>query len=237
MKAPSRAGRLPEHSQQALDYWRYSADPATDRAAPRYVVLCAFQRFEVWEPGRFPLGPRAAFTLGELPDRYETLLFLTAAGDEPLFAQTARALTTDAAAVMAELYRALLGRDAADPERLSDFVLQTVWCLFAEDLGMLEGHPVQRIVDDLHRNPDRSSYAELGALFDVLNDEDDGGRYGVLAGTRYVDGQLFARPAKVHLNAVELDLLARAAAFDWRAVDPTIFGSLMEGCLGHERQW
>ena len=27
------------------------------------------------------------------------------------------------------------------------------------------------------------------------------------------------------------------AQFDWRKVDPTIFGSLLEGCLGHGRRW
>ena len=76
MKAPGQAGRLAEHRKQALDYWRSSDDPAQNRPAPPYVVLCAFQRFEVWEPGRFPSAPRAEFSLDELPERYETLLFL-----------------------------------------------------------------------------------------------------------------------------------------------------------------
>lgn len=57
MKAPYRADRLAEHRQQALDYWRHSDDAATDRPAPPYVVLCAFHRFEIWEPGRFRPHP------------------------------------------------------------------------------------------------------------------------------------------------------------------------------------
>jgi hypothetical protein len=138
---------------------------------------------------------------------------------------------------VAKLYRALLERKAAAPETLRSFVLQIVWCLFAEDLGMLEGHPVQRIVEDLVRHPERSSFTELGTLFDVLNDPTDYGRYGVLEGTRYVDGSLFVKPAKVHLGQDELAMLVKAAEFDWRKVDPTIFGSLMEAILGHDRRW
>lgn len=237
MKAPHRADKLAEHRQQLLDYWRHSSDAATGRAAPPYVVLCAFHRFEVWEPGRFPDAPRAAFSLGELPERYETLLFLAGTGQEPLFEESYKHLTTEAATAMGELFAALMKRQAAPPEEIQRFVLQVVWCLFAEDLGMLDGHPVQRIVDQLLATPEMSSYSLLGSLFDVLNDPEDHGRHGLLAGTRYVNGSLFAKPAKVHLEQPELRMLHRAAEFDWRNVDPTIFGSLMESCLGHEQRW
>jgi hypothetical protein len=67
-KSPKHAGNLAEHSKQALDYWHSSDDAAQNRAAPPYVVVCAFQRFEVWEAGRFPSAPRADFTLDKLPE-------------------------------------------------------------------------------------------------------------------------------------------------------------------------
>jgi hypothetical protein len=57
MKRPSEANRLAEHRAQAFDYWRHSADPDTRIPAPKYIVICAFRRFEVWEPG--PLQPVA----------------------------------------------------------------------------------------------------------------------------------------------------------------------------------
>jgi hypothetical protein len=237
MKAPKHADKLVEHRTQALDYWHSSDDAAENRAAPPYVVLCGFQRFEIWEPGRFPSAPRADFTLAELPENYEKLLFLTGSDQEPLFGESFKELTTEAAKVVAGLYQELLQRKAAAPETLRSFLLQVVWCLFAEDLGMLEGHPIQRIVDDLVRHPDRSSYGELGTLFDVLNDPSDYGRHGVLRGTKYVNGSLFAQAAKVHLEPGELAMLGEAAQFDWRKVDPTIFGALMEGCLGRDRRW
>jgi hypothetical protein len=236
MKAPQWADRIEAHRQQALDYWRHSSDVATDRPAPPWVVLCAFQRFEVWEPGRFPMAPRVSFTLDELADSYDRLLFLAGADQAPLFGEHFRALTTEAAELMGSLHTSLAERQAAPPETVAMFVLQVVWCLFAEDLGMLDGYPVQTIVDGLLRDGNRSSYAELGALFEVLNDPEDYGRQGVLSGTRYVNGSLFERPARVHLLPEELEVLRQAATFDWRRVDPTIFGSLMEKTLGKDRR-
>lgn len=237
MKAPHRAEKLSEHRKQALAYWHTSDDVTQNRAAPPYVVLCAFQRFEVWEPGRFPSAPRAGFTLNKLPENYEKLLFLSGTDQEPLFGDSYKELTADAVKVVVDLYESMRDREAAAPDTLRSFILQTVWCLFAEDLGMLGDHPVQRIIEDLIRHPTRSSYAELGTLFDVLNDPNDYGRHGLLTGTHYVNGSLFERPAKVHLEATELLMLKKAAEFDWRKVNPTIFGSLMEGFLGHDRRW
>ncbi|MGH9091908.1 MAG: DNA methyltransferase [Acidimicrobiales bacterium] len=236
MKAPRLASKLAEHRTQALDYWRTSSDVASDRPAPPYVVLCAFQRFEIWEPGRFPSAPRADFTLDELPENYEKLLFLAGTDEEPLFGVSYKELTTEAATVIADLYRMLVEREAAAPATLRSFVMQVVWCLFAEDLGMLDGHPVQRIVNDLIHHPERTSWADLGGLFEILNDREDYGRRGILRGTCFVNGSLFETPARVHLEPGELAMLKKAAEFDWRKVDPTIFGSLMEGCLG-DRRW
>lgn len=88
---------------------------------------------------------------------------------------------------------------------------------------MLGDHPVQQIIEDLICHPARSSYTELGTLFEVLNDPNEYGRYGVLSGTQYVNGSLFAQAAKVHLEAGELLMLKKAAEFDWRKVNPTIF--------------
>jgi len=68
MKAPKEGRRLAEHREQVLDYWRNSADLKTQTPAPRFLVLCSFNVFEVWEPGRFPLGPVDEFSIERLPD-------------------------------------------------------------------------------------------------------------------------------------------------------------------------
>jgi hypothetical protein len=203
----------------------------------RYVVLCAFGSFEVWEPGRFPTQPRRTFTLAELPDFYDSLAFI--ADLPPTFLAARRELTTEASERTVALYRLLNNRGAHTPDELQRFILQTVWCLFASSLGMLPGQPVRKIVASLRADDagQRSSAAELGHLYTLLNTEDVDrlGQGGVYADSRYVNGGLFAQPARVHLEPAELDVLAQIADFDWGAVEPTIFGSLIEGFLPRER--
>jgi hypothetical protein len=236
MKAPSRAASLHEARDQVWRYWKESSDVAERREAAHWVVLCAFHRFEVWAPGRFPDGPLATFDLAELPERYEALQFLAGPAEEPVFAEPHKELTEGAANTMAELYQSLRGRAAAPTDERQRFVMQAVWTLFAEDLGMLEGHPLERLVGMLRGDPSRMSAAEIGLLFLVLGQRGDHNRVGMLEGTHYVNGELFAEPAVVHLDSGELNLLAAAARYDWRQVNPTIFGSLMEGVLGPERR-
>jgi hypothetical protein len=236
MKAPSRAASLPGAREQASRYWLESANSAEDQEAARYVVLCAFQRFEIWEPGRFPDAPRARFDLAALSERYEVLQFLSGPAREPDFSEHHKALTERAANTMAMLYKSLAHRGAAPTDELQRFVMQSVWTLFAEDLGMLDGYPLRHFIGRLQADPSRISAAELGLLYFVLGQESDHNRLGLLAGARYVNGELFSRPAVLTLQSGELDMLAEAGMHDWRQVNPTIFGSLMEGVLGPERR-
>lgn len=234
MKAPGVP--LAKATDQRERYWRESSDPDEGIRAARYVIACNFDHFEIWEPGAFPTTPRALFTLDELPDRYDALLFLQAPTLEPVFSEHRRSLTTEAAKHMAALYTSLIDRAAAPLEEIQNFTMQAVWCLFAEDLGMLDGYPFQRTVDTLLQSSDPQAARDIGFLFRVLNQKGNHNRKGLLAGTRYVNGSLFAQPAEVDLNREELVHLHKASEFDWKAVDPTIFGSLMEGVLGQERR-
>ena len=217
-------------------YWQESSDDTADIQAARFVVICNFQVFEIWEPGRFPTKPRLTVPLADLPDKYDSLLFLADTTLDPVFAEHHRAMSKDAAKHIAALYFSLADRSAAPIDEIQRFTLQTVWCLFAEDLGMLDGYPLQTIVKRLLSEQDPNSAKEIGFLFRVLNQKGDQHRKGELHGTRYVNGSLFLEPAEVDLTVDELRMLSQAAEFDWRQVDPTIFGSLMEGVLGEERR-
>lgn len=234
MKRPSESARLDKHRAQAMDYWRNAADGAHNVPAPRFVVLCAFQRFEIWEPGAYPSEPRATFDLVELPDRVDSLMFL--AEREPVFVSSQEAVTREAVQLITNLYQQLGDRRAAGPDELRDFLLQSVWCLFAEDLGQLEGHLFTHLVDDLIAQPQRSSADDIGQLFEWLNRPGARPGGGLYANTRYVNGGLFEHPARVHLEPDELRALRLAAEYDWRKVEPHIFGSLLQGALGREAQ-
>lgn len=235
MKRPSEAGRLARHREQAFGYWRNAADPAQNLPAPHFVVLCAFHRFEIWEPGEYPNAPRAEFDLVELPERLDALMFLT--GHEPIFIGTQAAVTKDAVGLVTGLFVALGERRAAAPDELRDFALQCVWCMFAEDLGQIEAHLFTHIIDELIAHPERSSADDLGQLFEWLNRDGPRPAGGLYATTRYVNGALFQHPARIHLDQDELRTLRLACDYDWQKVEPHIFGSLLEGALGPESQW
>lgn len=236
MKSASEAGRLSRHREQALKYWRESADAEKGLPAAEYVVLCAFKRFEVWEPGRFPNEPRVKFDLDELPDRYTSLLFL--AGDEPVFNARQEGVTLEAVGKLAELFQQLEQRNEGDPQSRRRFILQTVWCMFAEDLGQIPGQGFTRIVDDLIANPRRSSADDLGRLFEHLNDPSpERPKHGLYAGVPYANGSLFADASRIDMTPEELALLREVSASNWHEVQPSIFGSLLQGVFGHDKQW
>ena len=222
MKAPTVA--LEKAKEQRVRYWQESSDSAEDIPAARFVVACNFNEFEVWEPGRFPNEPRTRFPLEELPDRYDSLLFLQSETVEPVFSEHRRELTTEAATHIAALYNSLADRSAAPPDEIQRFTMQLVWCLFAEDLGMLDGYPLQNTVDALLKEQNPDSARDIGYLFTLLNQKGNHNRQGWYEGTRYVNGELFKHPAAVFMNRGELEHLRGAAEFNWRAVDPTIFG-------------
>jgi hypothetical protein len=236
MKAPSEAGKLEKHRDQAMRYWREAADLEKGIPAPRYVVLCAFRRLEIWEPGAFPSAPCLVLDLIDLPDQYDALLFLV--GREPVFAGGQAALTREAVVHVVDLYERLKARRAAGPDVLRDFVLQCVWCLFAEDLGQLPEHLFTRLLDDLISHRQHSSEDLLHDLFAWLDDPSPTRpSHGLYAGTPYANGSLFHTHPRVHLELDELESLREAAQFGWAGVQPSIFGSLLEGGLGHDKQW
>lgn len=236
MKAPKETPRLDQHRAQLLDYWRNSADAAEQRAAPPYAILCSFNRFEVWEPGRYPNGPVDSFPIEELVDHAESLLFL--AGKKPVYGGPGAAVTREAAEHMVALYFQLVDREAASTDELHRWVMQTVWALFAEDLGLLQERPLETLIQALIGDGTRSTIIELADLYRRLNTPDEATRNRARpTPVPYVNGELFAAPAEVHLERDELEHLLAACRFDWRYVNPTVFGALMEGCLGHERRW
>jgi hypothetical protein len=242
MKAPSRTKNLHKDRAQVIDYWRNSADPATKIEAPRYLVLCSFQWFEIWQPYGYPprepdYAPLAAFSLEELPDQVESLLFL--AGRAPVFTGASEEVSSQAAQLMVDLYFSLLDREAASAEDLRRFILQTVWALFAEDLRIIEGLPIGTLARALLKDQTRSSANELTGLYQRMNIREDGARNpaGLTPIVPYVNGALFASAAPIHLLPAELETLIAASDFDWEFVNPTVFGALLEGCLGHDRRW
>ena len=227
---------LEKATEQRIRYWQESSDSAKGIPAARFVVLSNFHEFEIWEPGRFPKEPRLRISLADLPDKAEALLFLQEGQVEPVFTEQRRELTAEAAEHVAQLYTSMADRGAAPVEEIQRFTMQLVWCMFAEDLGLLDGLPLSHAVETVLQDKDLNSAREFDYFFGLLNKKSDKGRTGAYAGTRYVNGDLFAEIESPMLTREELEHLKLAVEFDWRQVNPTIFGSLLEGVLGETRR-
>jgi len=136
--------------------------------------------------------------------------------------RTSTAVTQDAAQHFAEIAAALRQR-GLDPAAVAHFLDRIVFCLFAEDTGLLPNMVFTRIVEQSRGDPARFCKI-LGQLFDTMA---TGGDFG-LEPIRYFNGNLFDDRTVLDLTADEMKRIAAAAELDWSSVDPSIFGTLFE---------
>ena len=238
MKRPSEAEKLATHREQALGYWQEVSKRAGEsgKHAPDWIVVCAFGRIEILDPDGGWDRPVDEFPLAELPERLSSLKFL--AREDPYFRASQADLSRDAVATLTDLYAGLRDRRAADLDMLRVFVLQIVWAMFAEDLGLIRNNVLSRVLEALIRDPSRSSADDLGQLFRYLAEESPRPAEGSFyEGTPFANGGLFAHPAQVHLTVEELEILLDTCNLNWRQVEPAIFGSILQGALGRDKQW
>ena len=136
--------------------------------------------------------------------------------------RTSTAVTQDAARQFAEIAAALRGR-GLDPAAVAHFLDRLVFCLFAEDTGLLPAMVFTRIVAQSKGEPARFCKI-LGRLFDTMA---AGGDFGAEP-IRHFNGNLFDDRTVLDLTADDMARISAAAGLDWSAVDPSIFGTLFE---------
>lgn len=223
-----RGEDLNRHYRQAFDYWTRLVP-----GRPRYVVLCNFDEFWVYDFETQMDVPVDKVTLAELPERFGPLAFLFPTQERPTFGNDHVAVTRGAADRLANCFNKLVRRSDIDRSTAQRFILQMLVALFAEDIGLLRKYLVNELLEDC-KSP-RDSYDLLGGLFVEMNTpgKTAGGRF---KGVDYFNGGLFAEPARVELYGDELAQLRQAAKADWSKVRPEIFGTLFEHSLEHEER-
>ncbi|WP_406852982.1 DNA methyltransferase [Brevundimonas sp. BH3] len=222
-----RGEKLHLHLNQAFQYW-LNAVPNR----PRYVVLCNFDEFWIYDFDRQLDEPVDIVRVEELSKRYTALNFLFADNQEPLFGNDREEVSRGAAKLTAELFRRLIGRSpkkAIPRDQAQRFVLQLVIAMFAEDIDLIPSGMVSAIVRDCLEHK-QSSYDLFGGLFAQMNNPvpATGGRY---AGVPYFNGGLFSKIDPVELNEGDLELIGGetgVAKKDWSKVNPAIFGTLFQ---------
>ncbi len=222
LEMKSRREKLQKHYQQAFDYW---LNAVPDR--PRYVVLCNFDEFWIYDFNVQLHEPMDRVRLVDLAERYEALNFLLPTEKAPLFNNDRVAVTRVAADQVAQVFNSLVKRGEGR-ESAQRFILQSVVGMFSEDFDLLPKGLFSELLRDCAGGA--SSYDLLGGLFRQMNLKQSarGGRFRDVS---YFNGGLFSRVEPIELTPAEVNLLVSAASENWAQVAPPIFGTLFQSSM------
>lgn len=224
-----------EHRTQTERYYiRLKKD---DR--PRYVMMCNFDSFHIYDFDLQPDSPVDIISLKQLPARSPAFAFMESTSRRPIFKNNQVEITEKAASRMGMLLEMLIDRvkdqkfAKFDRFQAQRFVLQCVLAMFAEDLGLLPPALFTRCVKDCLEGA--SSYDVLGGLFQAMNQQGitPGGRY---EGVEYFNGGLFSEIHPIELQQGELKILEVCAEQNWSQVRPSIFGNIFESALKTDKK-
>ena len=144
--------------------------------------------------------------------------------------ESRQALTERAAATFADLAQSLRERGHA-PQSVAHFVNRLVFCMFAEDVGLLPNDMFTRMLEQARQRPD-----EFAALArDLFGAMSTGGRVGFEA-VDWFNGGLFDDDAALPLTRAEIETTLEAASLDWSEIDPSILGTLFERGLDPDKR-
>ena len=113
-----------------------------------------------------------------------------------------------------------------DPGILARYLNQIIFCLYAEDAGLLPGNLFTRIVGQHFKDPVLFNQAVTGLFTQMAS----GGLFGADE-IPYFNGDLFNDVDPVELSSTALFLLEQASKKNWRNIEPSIFGTLFERAL------
>ncbi len=144
--------------------------------------------------------------------------------------ETRQTLTERAAKTFAELAQSLRDRGHA-PEEVAHFVNRLVFCMFAEDVGLLPDDMFTRMLTQARRQPEKF---EDGArkLFGAMS---TGGQVG-FEGVEWFNGGLFEDDATLPMDKDQIETTLKASALDWSSIDPSILGTLFERGLDPDKR-
>jgi len=208
---------------------------------PPLLVVCDLERFEIHTNWTNTPPEVYSFSLQDLVTNIPTntckvpavdvLRFLFTDPERLKPGQTTAQVTTQAAKEFSTLAKGL-GDRGIPAERAAHFIMRLLFCLFAEDIGLLPGQLFTRLIQNNRRKPVEFA-KKLRQLFAAMSTE--GGSFGP-DDIQYFDGGLFMDDEAYELTADEIDVLARAAQLNWGGIEPAIFGTLFERILDPDKR-
>ena len=144
--------------------------------------------------------------------------------------ETRQTLTERAARTFAELAQSLRDQGHA-PEEVAHFVNRLVFCMFAEDVGLLPDDMFTRMLQHARRKPE-----DIGALAqNLFGAMSTGGRVG-FEDVGWFNGGLFEDDAALPMDKSQIETTLKASTLDWSSIDPSILGTLFERGLDPDKR-
>ncbi len=225
---------------QAENYVRLL--PASHEPPPFVVVCDVGHCFEVYANFR-----RDGKAYDQFPDRKTFRIYLEDLRREDMrdLLRTiwSDPLSLDPALKSAEVTRAIAARLAAiskalekhkhPPEDVAMFLMRCLFTMFAENVGLLPENSFKDLLARCEQAPETFPH-DVGQLWEAM---DQGGwAYALRQKVPRFNGEFFRNRAALPLAREEIGELREAARHDWRNVDPSIFGTLLEQALNSEER-
>src|SRR5271166_1477370 len=226
--------------RQAEDYVRLL--PASHEPPPFVIVCDVGHCFELYANFR-----RDGKAYDQFPDRQwfriyledlrkpETRALLAAIWSDPLALDPARKsaeVTRAIAARLAAVSKAL-EKHKRPPEDVAMFLMRCLFTMFAENVGLLPENSFKDLLARCEQSPEAFPH-DVGQLWEAMD-------LGIWAHAlrqkvpRF-NGEFFRNRAALPLAREEIGELRQAASHNWRNVDPSIFGKLLEQALDSEER-
>ena len=144
--------------------------------------------------------------------------------------ETRHMLTERVAATFVTVAQTLRER-GHDPHAVAHFVQRLVFCMFADDVGLLPAHMFTRMLEQARRTP--ADFVDLAS--DLFRAMAYGGRIG-FEPVDWFDGGLFDDATALPLERSDIETVLKASRLDWSEVDPSILGTLFERGLDPDKR-
>lgn len=221
--------------RQGEDYVRLL--PASHEPPPFVIVCDVGHCLEIYANFR-----RDGKAYDQFPDRRTFRIYLEdlrradvratlrAIWSDPLSLDPARRsarVTREIAERLAAVSKALEKQKHA-PEDVAMFLMRCLFTMFAEDVGLLPEKSFKAVLERCEADPETFGH-DVGQLWEAM---DVGGyAHAIRRTVARFNGQFFRGHMVLPLGREEIGELRQAAAHNWRDVDPSIFGTLLEQAL------
>ena len=199
---------------------------------PPLLIVSDMERFRIRTNWTNSVSKVYEFDLADLADAETRNLLKRALSDPERLRpdNTRQTLTEQAADSFSTVAQTLRGR-GHDPHEVAHFVNRLVFCMFAEDVGLLPDHMFTRLLKQVRRTP--AQFAELAS--ELFREMATGGRIG-FESIAWFNGGLFDDDAALPLEASDIDTVLAASSLDWSEIDPSILGTLFERGLDPDKR-